>query len=1166
MKQLNIFDAPLQGLSLVEASAGTGKTYNITSLYVRAILEKNLLPAQILVLTYTEAATAELKMRLRQRLLESLQAIESGEGRGEHFLEALIKKPWKDAAGKLQNAINNFDEASIFTIHGFCHRLLSEYSLQFNVNPNFTVVADELQMLQDSTDSYWRNFVRSVDSPSEHFVLQYLVEDGFTPEKLCAIMKEIMNRPYANLVSGKYSYAQQIEIIEKIFKQFDVIKSLAQTDLEELKGILYSPELKKTKYRDNLKDDLWQTLNDFLNDDYPRIGDKDAVAKFGSIISSEVRKGATFPVLNISKAIDEFIELTNALRDLKSTFVIEATEQIQAHVEQRKLAANQYSYNDFLTLVEKGLKASPNLAETLARLYPIALVDEFQDTDPIQYTIFKHIYHERENTALFMIGDPKQAIYGFRGADIYTYLSARKDVHPAQAYTLNYNYRSNAKMIGAVNEIFLQSHSPFLIEGLEYGKALSPDNRNEKYLTYKNGDELKPMQAILLGEDDLSKEDAEELVIEALVNEIMNLLNGDYYIGNEQVRQKDIAVLVRNHRQGEKVQDRLRETGIKSVLKGTKSVFTTREAADMLTILQAAMKDFYEPGLRAALATDLIGKTADEIQQLAEDEKAWAEIVATFSEIKAKWERGIEPALEYLFQVFGIKKRLMQFTDAERRFTNVMHITELLAKAERENRLHSNSLLKWMNRKVLDESTKIQEDEVRLESDENLIQISTIHAAKGLEYPIVFCPFLWEASKKKNKNEIFRFYENEKVHVDINTGLLDADRLVDQHKDMKDEIRESTRLLYVALTRSATACYVFLPSYRDLRLSPISAVLGDKLVDEEITKTPSNSNFRYEELISQLHACRCIEVRSHEPYPIPATNESEVEEYYFEAQQFTRNDLNEFYRILSYSSIAKTKKEADDLALDYDEEGAFLVRSEPETERPEFPKGAGAGTCLHNIFEEIEFTNPGKLNEIVKNNLRLSGFDEHLTENAASWINRLLRHNLGIPDVGLANLESHQVLKEMEFHFPIRNLHIPNLWKLVRGGDVQLSSQTQELISGYLKGFIDLIFEYGGQYFILDYKSNYLGSSPADYNSEALQAAIQASAYDLQYHIYIVALHRMLVQKLENYSYERHFGGVLYYFLRGAEEGSPGSGVFFHKPEEDRVLELDEYLRKGGLK
>ncbi len=1167
MKPLNVFEAPLRGISLVEASAGTGKTYNITSLYVRAIIEKSLLPAQILVLTYTEAATAELKMRLRKRLQESLRAIETGQGNGEYFLEELIKKPWRNAADKLQNAINSFDEASIFTIHGFCHRLLNEYSLQFNVNSNFSVVVDEQQILQDCTDAYWRNFVRGVESPAETYVLQYLVENKYSPDALRDVMQEIMNRPYAQLVLGKYTYAQHLELIKKVLSKFDEIKTLAKTDLQELKEILYSPDLKQTKYRNNAKDGLWQSLNNFLNDEFPSVEYNKNVAKFGSLISREAKKGVTFPVLNISKAIDEFMELLNELRDLKSTFVMKAKEQIQADVEQRKLASNQLSYNDFLTLVEKGLKKSPLLAQSLAREYPIALVDEFQDTDPIQYAIFRHIYHGRERTALFMIGDPKQAIYGFRGADIFTYLSARKDVLPEQAYTLNYNYRSNPKMIEAVNDLFLQSHSPFHIDGLEYEKALSPGTGNEKYLHQKNGDEVKPMQAILLQDNDLSKSDADELVLEALVNEIINLLNGKYYIGEEPVRQKDIAVLVRKNIQGEKVQELLRRHGIKSVLKVTNSVFATREATDLLTILQATIKDFYEPGLRAALATDLIGKTAEEIQQLAEDEHEWAGLVSIFSEIKAKWQQGIEPALEFMFQAFDIKKRLMQFTDAERRFTNVMHIAELLAMAEHENRLHSNSLLKWLNRKIYDENTKVREDEIRLESDDNLIQISTIHAAKGLEYPIVFCPFLWEPSNKKNASEIYRFYEDGKVYVDINTGLQDDQRRVNQEKDMKDEIRESIRLLYVALTRSATACYVFLPSYKEIRLSAIAAVInGEEQMNEEINVGAAKSAFSYEELVSRIQAGRHIEVREFEASDIPSLTEPASAGYHFEAQPFTRNDLNQYYRILSYSSIAKTKSEADDAALDYDEDDALLLAVEPELNELIFPRGAGAGTCLHNIFEETEFSQPGNLNEIVERNLRLSGLDEQFSDNATKWINHLLRHNLGTPNTALANLKAHQVLKEMEFHFPIRNLHIPKLWKLVRGSDSHIAQQTHEWVSGYLKGFIDLIFEYEGQFFILDYKSNYLGSSPADYSPEELKAAINASAYDMQYHIYIVALHRLLGQKLDSYSYKRHFGGVLYYFLRGADESLPGSGVYFHKPEESRIRSLDAYMANGGMK
>ncbi|MEX2363193.1 MAG: exodeoxyribonuclease V subunit beta [Balneolaceae bacterium] len=1168
---LNVFEAPLNGISLVEASAGTGKTYSITSLYIRIILEKGLLPSQILVLTYTEAATAELKFRLRNRLKESISAFKGGLEKDDEFLKNLLKQNYEEAENKLKKALDTFDEAAVFTIHGFCNRLLNEHSLQFDVAPGFEVIKDESELLQDIADDYWRNFIRSAgNSYEDRVLLEFLIDEKFGPDELKSVLMEILNRPYVKMEPSGLNLDQLKSQIKNLKTKFEEVKYYWSEEKGDMESILFHENLNKRKYQLNQREGLLDDLTECLESEFPQIKPFDGLSKFGLEISQNGTKGHDFPDLNISKAIDEYLEICEELSLLKPAFIIDSVNEIQAELLRKKETRNVLSYNDFLMKVNEGLQndSTGNLADSLSKQYPMALVDEFQDTDPVQYSIFRQIYYGRENTALFMIGDPKQAIYGFRGADIYTYLDAKTDAHASQDFTLNFNYRSTDKMIGAVNEIFQQSSSPFLIDGLEFHKAQFPPAKTEnEYVASKSGKAISSLECIKLTQKEkANKPEIEKQIYEAVANEIADLLSGNYTIRGRLIQEKDIAVLVRNGYQGDHLQRELRERGLKSVLKSKTSVFETPEAGELLLVLKSLQKLSYEPRLRAALATQLLGNKAGEIQAMLNDEKSWTKVYSQFLELKTIWEKkGIEAVIEQIFEQFQVKTKLASKPDFERRITNLMHLSELLSKAEREERLHGKSLLKWFYRKKMDDSTNSDEEELRLESDGELIQISTIHAAKGLQFPIVFCPFLWDSPKSKDRNDIYRFYKDEKLHVDINIGVKNEQRDRNKFLDLKEEMAEATRLAYVALTRSISACYLFLPDYKTMGLSPLASIMdgkdhADKRARKEVLKESNDEPFSFDSMIKRLSECKNICVRE------PKTDIELVKKMKFQpakmkfkAAEFGRKDLFHFPRMLSYSSLAFGKEQGE-TAHDYDAVYDQKPAMPAVYNRFTFPKGANAGTFLHKVFEDVIFSNPKNLKEVVSTNLESHGFSEKWSPIVQMWTDEVLKHNLGELGISLNSLKEESLLKEMEFHFPVGNLNADDLWKLVRN-DEDLETQNKDRISGFMKGFIDLTFRVNGRYYILDYKSNHLGDSSENYTPEALQTEIFHSAYDLQYHIYATALHRFLKQKMSDYDYDQHFGGVLYVFLRGVNLQNPGSGVFFDKPPKKLIEKLDSYFK-----
>lgn len=1163
-KPLDVFEVPLKGISLVEASAGTGKTYNITSLYVRAVLELDLEPSQILVMTFTEAATAELKYRLRSRLRESLDAVVKQDPGKDDFLSELLSRNYPDAENKLRAAIDVFDESAVFTIHGFCNRLLSEYSLQFDVPPNFELLTDSSEMLQECVDDYWRSFIQSAENDEKSwFILDYLTDVGFGPDELKSSVDAVLTHPRSKVVPENLSTEDLQDSLTELETAFNRLKELWEKEGDEISDMYLNTKLSGSAFRKGKAwEQDWENLMDLISSERPQIKISDRMFRFGAYMKEKgSKKDFTVPELDFFAAMDAYVELTDHLKLIKPAFIKESIAEIRLQFKERKRKSNVLSYNDLLEITEEGIKndKSGYLTERIREKYPLALVDEFQDTDPIQYSIFRHIYHGHSETGLFMIGDPKQSIYSFRGADIFTYLSAKKDTDNEQAYELIHNYRSNRRMIEGINSFFNVADEPFLLNDLAFNSARFPESKDDHdYIKDKSGNEINPLQFIELSDEVYTnKAELGSKIYDTVSAEIAGLLSGDYTIKGEKIREKDIAVLVREGREGEAIQSSLRELGISSVLRSRTSVFKTVEADELFRVLNAVQRISYEPGVRAALATSLLGFKAKDLLDLNEDGTRWVELIQLFVQVREVWEeRGIEAGIDELFHLFDVIPRISEEKAAERRISNLMHISELLSKAGKEQQLQDKALLKWFFSKInQDDSKDSSEDEqLRLESDEGLVQITTIHSSKGLQYPVVICPFLWSSKATPKKDDILKFYTDDSIHIDISQGADHSNKAEHIALTEKQSQAEDVRLTYVALTRAISACYVILPNYNYVSNSPLGFILKGNSED-------SRADFSF--IKETLESVESIEVRPPlSSTEIPLTDKANNKESLSEAA-FTREDLFHFPKLLSYSFLSG-QKEKQEFGKDYDETDLNTPPAVERNDRFGFPKGASAGTCLHNIFEDLSFSDPTNIEKVVEQNLDYSGIDEKWEPETVKWVSEVLEHPLKEPDTSLSKLSDFEVIKEMEFFFPVQHLKAEELWNIIRTGPPE--SIVGESVHGFMKGYIDLTFKADGRFYILDYKSNYLGDNLDDYGKEALQQAMEDSGYDLQYHIYTLALHRFLSTRMKEYDFEDHFGGVLYLFLRGVDRNVPGSGVYFDRPDQNVVQQLDNYFKGGGKK
>ncbi len=479
----------------------------------------------------------------------------------------------------------------------------------------------------------------------------------------------------------------------------------------------------------------------------------------------------------------------------------------------RKQQLGILTFDDLLLHLREALEQHSELAPRLADKYQAALIDEFQDTDPIQYEIFERIYRDRLEQRVFYVGDPKQAIYGFRGADIYTYLKAAKTTH--HSHTLKQNFRSHPDLLTALNHLFAQSADPFRSE-ISY-EAVEAGKPQDNIFSCPGGIPPFRLWDWDSQQEGLNAAAVQESIAAAVANDIARLLNaaqtGSATIGDRPVRSSDIAVLVRENRQGDLVKQALLARGIASVQKSRDSIFCTREASEFRAVLRAIAEPGNESALKQALVTELFGFTASGLYALDTEAALLEAELEAFHRWHKTWlAQGFMPMFRQWMLQRNRYAHLLALADGERRLTNLLHLAELIHTESRLQGHGMHALIRWLQQKA-EAGEKDEAHELRLESDENLVQITTIHKSKGLEYGIVYCPYLW-LERDAKASTWFSWYD---ADTEAGVSRLQADSLASDAARQcfrEAEQAENLRLLYVALTRAKYHCTIALVSGR----------------------------------------------------------------------------------------------------------------------------------------------------------------------------------------------------------------------------------------------------------------------------------------------------------------------------------------------------------------
>lgn len=1202
---LNPITLPLNQISLIEASAGTGKTYTIGSLYLRLLLKagennfsRPLNVEEILVVTFTEMATEELKKKIRERITDAIDKLiafaetqDKSAFKNDEFLTALCHDlDIFEAIHRLKLAEQNMDLAAIYTIHGFCRRMLMQYAFHSGIHFNLELIKDQSDLLVRFANEFWREHFYPLDFESANFIATELV----SPANVLSLLKADLGKDLQVEIENKQALSVPIQIFLPQYlggyqKALNELKAFWLESADEILAIITN-ELVKDYPKDQLKSlnrkkyqvkrlgDWINKINQWSNN--PRDYQINTTLKDYFLQSSieknceestDKNKDKKPATPFYSPIFAELEKRVNALMtpDLLSKLTLYYYRQgLQQKLLDYKLNHQEKSFDDLLRLLCEALQDAQGyeLAEMIRFQYPFAMIDEFQDTDSQQYAIFSKIYRDNpeKNTGFIMIGDPKQAIYRFRGADIFTYLKASDEAQ--SRFELTKNYRSQKNLVDGVNALFDFPQSPFIYQNINFTAV---DSRDDHLRFYLNGKAEPAYRFYLTESDKVNKTEMAKICAISIQHWLKSAVENQAVFQNEDtcktLQAANIAVLVRDKNEAALVKNELQKLGIASVyLSDQNSVFDSNVAKELAWVLKACLNVAERPILNA-IATALFGLNAADIHQIQQNEADWQRWADSFAQYQQTWQRqGILAMLHQILLEQGISERLLSQATGERDLTDFLHLAEMLQQAAT---LHESeaALLSWFEKQIQGEGR--QEAQIRLESERQLAKIVSIHKSKGLEYDLVWLPFLAVPSKDPSKKDINIYYSKERDETlwDIENRNLNA--------LCEETFAEELRLLYVALTRAKYQMAFALPTQFDKKWNALHYVLSQGEIGKEINLSDSKDTetllqaFK-EKMRDNVEICTKPNLEAFPALSINTKNDD------LKAAEFTGN-IEQDWRITSFTSIEQAHRRQNyftesagkkhavfDDAKDYDSQNAIemstALLNENESNILDLPRGKQVGTALHRHFENCYFSDLANTEEIDKLRQSLQ-LDETFTEPLQNWLQQIshtpLSHEIGI---ALADLANKDCIKEMPFYLAIREHFDVEAFNRALKAHHHLPSESLqfEQIQGMVRGSIDLVFRHNGKYYLVDYKSNFLGSTLASYNQEALKKEMLHSHYDWQYLIYTLALHRYLQSVVPHYDYARDFGGVFYLFLRGMN-GEPQSGVFYDHPSVELITELD---------
>jgi exodeoxyribonuclease V beta subunit len=1176
-----VLELDLEGFKLIEASAGTGKTHTIADLYLRHILSGRQ-PSQILIVTYTNAATEELRGRIRRRLYEALDLLQHPATCEDALLMLLLKQS-RDLdddsrtaqINRLQLAIRSMDEASISTIHSFCQRSLQEHALSGNQLFDSALLTDDDSIWESAIKDWWRNQTYELDSDGWQLIHNNLPN----LDSLITTLLELRNKPSARIIpETRVSLAKLMEQPRKIANSLHRLASLWLKCRSEIVEVIsnstaLSRAVKLPYHPQNLPL-LLESADNFFNATEPGSPFQNFQYLGTELLqqNSKPSKRGQDPGLEheffkrISPIANAWLEFTN---ELSPQLRADAFDTASRQVLETKRELTALAYQDQLTLLLDALESSSGeaLAESLRQQYPVAMIDEFQDTDSIQYRIFSHIYLSASNTSLTLIGDPKQAIYSFRGGDIFTYMQARQ-LPQIDLFSLQTNWRSQPNLVHAINTLFSQRPDAFIYrDSIKFSHVESiAQNAVHELRLEDHGVSAMTLWQLPANENqqNYSRQAMRDLINQAVASEISRLLEiagrQSATIDDRPVQNGDIAILVRQASEGQALSRVLNRHGIRTVTIGRDSVYHSDEASGLYDLLLAISQYQDHTLARRSLTSSLLNLDYRQIAAIVDSDSAWQSWLEDLADLQQLWNRqGFIAMFQSLLHKFEITRSLAQKDNQERRITNLLHLAELL---QQQSTISAGMtpMISWFHDQF--EESSSEDAELRLEDDEALVKIVTVHKSKGLQYPIVFVPFLWSC-KQVDRSRAVYFHDFELAPcIDLGSAELDANWLIAE----KERLAEDMRLLYVALTRARSKVYLAWGLAGDsgkagyASQTALAYLLHSRQTPLDLESDapdgfPSDMSFA-----SDLQNLVAKSAGTIELLPLPLDSEQPVlrpgvsQQAPTQLAKFSRTKLNQ-WRINSFTGLTRGIHQPGNT-------GTMASQGDPILD---FPAGSHIGLLIHSLLENLDFQQDigRQCEQLFPRFLPRSGLAAENEQTLITWLENIKLTPLDKAGMTLNSLPNEQRLNELSFDFALDHLDIEALNQFMQSlSPVPLKAVSSAEFRGLMTGVIDLVFVHQDRYYIADYKSNFLGTSVEDYCPEKLQLAMLERRYDLQSLLYSVALHRFLKQRLNGYNFEQHFGGAYYLFLRAMRpQHGARYGVHFDRPAEPAIQALDQLMR-----
>jgi exodeoxyribonuclease V beta subunit len=1232
---MDVRHTPVEGTLLVEASAGTGKTWTIGALLLRLLMEGRPLPG-ILILTFTEAATADLRSRMRHRLEEALDGLDQVPGvRPDELLASLVERGAlreDQARHLLRHALAQFDEASIFTIHGFCRRVLREAGLGAGLSGNPELGEGAREALErvalDQLRRWWADLPHSFldwlggQSVGHGRVKSRLLEPAAWVE-LAGGAGEGMD-PVQEQTGGDQARDELRRLDQERERcRAACLAEVRRQGIPALVAVLSTLDLKGNIYKLDNQAALLAVVERWLEtgsaaQGFPKTSDKGQWYFTTSHLRNSQKKGATTQPSN--PLFDRLEELEAAQRGLVDLFprllrVLqeEAAASWPGRAAALRLDERRLDFHDLLLLVHNALKGpgAPALKELLRARWQLAMLDEFQDTDPLQSEIFRLVFREA-GLPLVLVGDPKQAIYGFRGADLDAYLQVARTAD--QQRSLGMNWRSDPPLVRAVNLLFGGGRFPdgrgaFLHPEVRFQPVEAcpkPDDR----AVHVNGRELPAFLVVQSASPGLNKARATAIVCRHLARLVEQLLDprqsgwrrrsGAESLGGIQGR--ELAILVRTARQAGEVAQALAGRGIASIQGGRDSVWDSDEAELLVRLLQAMERPDDSGRAKALLAGGLAEALGGDALSSLQDPPLLARVQRELHQARAAGARmPLSTAVELLLDSTHWRAAMLARPLGERRVVNWTHLLELLRGEERRMPLDPGAMARRVQAKRHEPLTA--EWEQRLESEDNLVRIVTMHKSKGLEYPLVLCPFLWEGVGPGRDFGLERLPARPDGQPGrralVTPGLELEAELQGELADAR--LAEALRLAYVALTRarSQVVCYSLSTTWQKRNPSPLDWLLFPGLVADlphpglgkawkDLAASSGDQWEVWRELADAEDGLGVEELETAWPAAAGATDpEPAVPQLppcrVFHGRLEPREATSSFTSLLRGSHADERQDEwfgpEEGEAEDLLEESAPAPGGRDGW--AQIPAGAAAGVCLHSLLEK-GLAEGGVTEAACRMELLAAGLDVEHAPFLAPRLDGLLRRPLGAQGPVPLQVDPGSRATELAFHLSTSGLAEGRLREICRrhglhdprrlGVGEPATVQALELATrrdpralaeGFLKGYMDLCLCWRERWWVLDWKSNRLARDAAGYTRERMVRSMAESGYFLQALIYLTALHRHLNRVEAGYDPARRLGGLRYVYLRGLCDGDEDSGVLTDRLPVELILDLDAALGRS---